>query len=93
MDLASIVGLVVALALMIYGMGLDQVGSFLHTPSALITFGGALGAILASNTIKSFLSGLKTFLLIFKSPKQSEINYRIIKPCKTRRIACIGGIG
>ncbi len=72
MDLASIVGLVVALALMIYGMGLDQVGSFLHTPSALITFGGALGAILASNTIKSFLSGLKTFLLIFKSPKQSE---------------------
>ena len=72
MDLASIVGLVVALALMIYGMGLDQVGSFLHAPSALITFGGALGAILASNTIKSFLSGLKTFLLIFKSPKQSE---------------------
>lgn len=72
MDLASIIGLLVALALMIYGMGLDKIGSFLDPASALITFGGAFGAVLASNTMKSFVTGLKSFALIFKAPKQSE---------------------
>lgn len=75
MDLASIIGLVLAFVLMVYGMaakGFDKVGSFLDFPSALITFGGSLGATLASNTIQSFLAGLKSFALIFKTPKYDE---------------------
>lgn len=76
MDIASIIGLVGAFALMIFGMvsgkGFSAVGSFIHPASALITFGGAFGAVLAANPMKDFVSGLKSFLLIFKTPSQSE---------------------
>lgn len=76
MDLASIIGLIAAFALMIFGItndkGMGALSSFLDPPSALITFGGSFGAMFASSHIKSFLAGLKSFLLIFKMPKQSE---------------------
>ncbi len=77
MDIASIIGLVGALALMIFGMvngkGFGVItDTFLDLPSALITFGGAFGAILAMNPMKDFINGLKTFALIFKVPKANE---------------------
>ncbi len=79
MDIASIVGLIAALALMIFGMvngkGFGVIfDSFIHIPSALITFGGAFGAVLAMNPLKDFITGLKSFLLILKTPKQNEID-------------------
>lgn len=78
MDLASVIGLIAALALMIFGMvngkGFGVISdSFLHAPSALITFGGALGATLAMYSLKSFVSALKSFLLIFKLPRSNEV--------------------
>ncbi len=77
MDIASIIGLVGALALMIFGMvngkGFGVItDTFMDLPSALITFGGAFGAILAMNPMKDFIAGLKTFTLIFKVPKSNE---------------------
>ncbi len=77
MDLATIIGMVLALILMLYGMangpkGAAAMGSFIDIPSIFITFGGALGATLAANSMSSFLTGLKTFLLIFKVPKNNE---------------------
>ena len=76
MDIASIIGLVGAFALMIFGMvyGKDfsAIQNFIDPPSALITFGGAFGAVLITNTLQSFVSGLKTFTLIFKLPKANE---------------------
>lgn len=79
MDIASIIGLVGSFGLMIFGMvngkGFGVItDSFLHGPSALITLGGAVGAMLASNTMKGFLSGLKSFALILKAPKSSEMD-------------------
>ena len=77
MDIASLIGFIAALGLMVYGM-VDGKGfsvitdTFLNLPSALITFGGALGAVLAMNPLKDFLSGLKSFLLVFKVPKANE---------------------
>lgn len=75
-DLASIIGLIAAFVLMIFGItnekGMGAIKSFLDPPSALITFGGAFGAMLAASPLKGFLGALKTFLLIFKTPKQSE---------------------
>lgn len=73
MDIASIIGLVLAFGLMIYGMGNGNMGMaalpiFVDWPSVFITFGGALGATLASNTVQSFLEGLKSIKLIFKLP-------------------------
>lgn len=75
MDLASILGLLVGFILVIFGIVYSKDGinfgaikSFLDVSSALITFGGAFFAILAGNTIASFVGGLKSFALVFKSP-------------------------
>lgn len=79
MDIATIVGLVGALGLMIFGMvngkGFGVItDSFLDPASALITFGGAFGAMLASNPLKDFIAGIKSFGLILKTPKASELD-------------------
>lgn len=71
MDLASIIGLVVCLAMVIFGI-VSSGGSFgamirfLDPPSALITFGGTFCCVLAANTIPDFVAGLKSFTLILK---------------------------
>ena len=77
MDIASLIGLIGSFGLMIFGMvngrGFGVItDTFLDPASALITFGGAFGAVLAMNPLKDFLAGLKSFLLIFKTPKSSE---------------------
>ncbi len=70
MDIASVIGLVVCFVLMIFGMvfGKDfsAVMSFLHAPSALITFGGAFCCMMASCTMPDFIANLKSIGLIFK---------------------------
>jgi len=74
-DLASLIGLVVCLILVLFGIvaghSFGVVLDFMDLNSALITFGGAFCCILASNTMSDFLAGLKSIKLIFKN---SEIN-------------------
>lgn len=41
---------------------------YVNLPSAIITFGGAFAAILASYSMQDYIAGLKSFLLIFKAP-------------------------
>jgi len=48
--------------------GFSALNNFVDFQSALITIGGAMMAILASNTLPSFLGGLKTIALVFKAP-------------------------
>ena len=72
-DLASIIGLILGFALMFYGMinsnfGIAGIPFFLNFPSALITFGGTLGAVLASYSLKDFMAGIKSMGLVFKTP-------------------------
>jgi len=76
-DIASIIGFVGAFALMIFGMvngkGFSVItDTFLDPASALITFGGSFGAILAMSPMQDFLNGLKSFALVFKVPKANE---------------------
>ena len=79
MDLASIIGLILCIILVIFGIVFDKsagivfsnLNSFVDIPSVLITFGGSFSCILASYTISGFLEGLKSFRLVLKS---SEIN-------------------
>lgn len=89
MDLGSILGLVLCFVLVIFGIVFEQDGpsivfsnleSFLDVPSALITFGGAFMCILASNSIQSFVAGLKSFTLVFKETAMNvpEIIQKII---------------
>ncbi len=73
MDLATIIGLIAAFALMIFGIcngpyGATALPWFVDWPSLLITFGGSIGATLAANTIQSFVSGLRSIALVFKVP-------------------------
>lgn len=77
MDLASIIGLVVAFGLMIYGIvGADGFGAlkaFFDPASVYITFGGAFATILAmSPSIGAFVTGLKSFGLILKPVPSNE---------------------
>lgn len=72
MDIASLVGIIFGFAMLVFGIisnaGIGGVGSYLDGASALITFGGALGATLCSFTLQDFVAGLKSFTLIFKVP-------------------------
>ena len=85
MDIASILGLVICLGLVIFGIvfgnPFNVIINFLDAPSALITFGGAFCCILASNSIPSFVNGLKSFKLILKVPtfNTGEIIGKIIE--------------
>lgn len=84
MDIASLIGLIAGLVLMVFGMvygkGFGVLSGFIDPPSALITFGGSFMAILTSYTLSDFLAGFKTFTLIFKTSAMnvSEIIQKII---------------
>ena len=72
-DLASIIGFILGFALMFYGIinsnfGIAGIPFFLDFSSALITFGGTLGAVLASYSLKDFMAGIKSIGLVFKTP-------------------------
>ena len=72
MDLASILGLLLCLGMCVYGIidnaGAENFGRYLDPPSAIITFGGAFFELMASTTLKEYVAGLKSFMLIFKAP-------------------------
>lgn len=72
MDLASILGLVLCLVMCIYGIidnaGIENIGRYMDLPSAIITFGGSFFAVMAMNSMKDYIGGLKSFMLVFKAP-------------------------
>lgn len=88
MDLASIIGLVLSMGLMLFGIMFEgsefvpaNIMVFIHWPSVLITFGGSFMAVLAqSESLRSFLNGLKSITLIMKvaTKSESEIIHKII---------------
>lgn len=78
MDIATIIGLLLGIGLMVFGMVTGDAGpaaitSFLHLPSFLITFGGTFGAVMASFSMSDFIKGLKTITLVFKVPQIDSI--------------------
>ena len=72
MDIASLLGIILGLAMLLFGMiksaGLGGFGEYMDPTSAIITFGGSLFATLGSFTMQDFIAGLKSFTLIFKVP-------------------------
>lgn len=86
MDIASLAGIILCLIMMIYGLissaGLANiVPEYWNYPSAIITFGGAFFATMASVSMADFIGGLKSFLLIFKAPalNTAEMIQKIIE--------------
>ncbi len=86
MDIASIIGLVVAIVLVFISISLGEDGvasvkAFLDAPSAMITFGGAFSCVLVSHTMQDFINGIKGIKLAFKVPvlNTSEMIKNIIE--------------
>lgn len=84
MDIATLLGLIISLGLMLFSIMLENpaaIFGFLDFPSALITFGGAFMIMMASSkNIGEFLAGLKSFGLVLKplNLNQSEVIRSII---------------
>ena len=77
MDLATLIGLIAGISLMILGIvtgdqGVAALGNFWDLTSVLITFGGAFMAVLASSEMKDFINGLKSIKITFKPPQLNE---------------------
>lgn len=73
MDLASLIGIIMCIALVVFAIasgdeGLGALMNFVDFQSVLITIGGSVCAVLTSNSMKDFLGGLKSISLIFKAP-------------------------
>ena len=72
MDLASILGLILCFVMCVYGIisnaGAENFIRYLDAPSAIITFGGSFFAVMAMYSMKDFVGGLKSFMLVFKAP-------------------------
>ena len=71
-DLASVLGLLLCFGMCAFGIinsaGLANINRYGDVASAIITFGGAFFAIMASTTMKNYIEGLKSFMLVFKAP-------------------------
>lgn len=77
MDIASIIGLILCFGMLVLGIlsaskgDITAAASYIDIPSIFITFGGAFSAVLTSNTLQSFLGGLKSFSLVLKQPQDN----------------------
>ena len=68
MDIASLLGIILGFSMVIFGIlsaGAD-IGSYIDVPSIIITLGGSISGVLASNKLKDFIGGLKSITLAFK---------------------------
>lgn len=72
MDIASLIGFIMCFGMLAFGIiqaaGLSGVMNYVDVPSAIITFGGALAAVMTSYSMADYLAGLKSIGLIFKAP-------------------------
>ena len=85
MDLASIIGLIACLVIVIFGIlygqdGLSVLLDFYDPPSIFITFGGAFCCmLLMSPSLREYIKSLKSFGLILKVvPSNEEETIRTI---------------
>lgn len=63
MDIATVVGYVLGVSMLLMGIGVSEVGGFIDTPSVMIVGGGTVGALFISFP----LDNLKTFLTVTKN--------------------------
>ena len=76
MDLATLLGLIICFVLVIFGIVFGKTGvnfalimDFVDPQSVMITFGGAFCCVMAMNSMRDYVSGLKSISMAFKVPK------------------------
>lgn len=70
MDIATLVGMIIGVVMVIFGAGGFGVikESFMDIPSVIITIGGSVGGVIASNKLPVVISSIKAITLTFKQP-------------------------
>lgn len=71
------IGLIGCIFIIIFGIITGQLGvaalpNFFDLPSVIITIGGTFLCVMASNSMKDFVAGLKSIMLVFKVPAGDE---------------------
>ncbi len=70
MDIASLGGIVLGFAMVIFGIwssgGLDSFGNFIDIPSVFITIGGSIASVLTAHKMPDFINGFKSIALPFQ---------------------------
>ncbi len=76
MDIATLLGIIIGFAMVIFGIltsgGVDALGSYVDIPSIIITLGGTLTSVLTSCTISEYITGFKSIAIVFKIQKIDE---------------------
>ena len=77
MDLASILGLVICVGMVLLGIvsgdqGAAALMNFVDVNSVLITLGGAFASTLVFVSVKDFVNSLKAFSIAMKAPKYND---------------------
>ena len=77
LNVASVAGFILCLGIIITGIatngGIGTIMNFIHVPSMLVTFGGALFAVMiTSDSFADYLDGLKSFPEAFHKVKLNE---------------------
>ena len=73
MDIASLAGLLLCFAMLMFGIvsaaGIaNLVKEYIDVPSFIITFGGSIFSTLTQFSLQDFIGGLKSITLVFKTP-------------------------
>lgn len=77
MDLASIIGMIACVGMVVLGIvsgdqGVAAFGNFVDVTSVIITVGGSMCSVLVSYTIPDFINSLKAFTQGIKAQKNNE---------------------
>lgn len=68
MDFTTIIGVVAGMALILYGIGMENMGNFISPSSLLIVLGGTFAALVASYPARVLKQLPKQFKIIMKNP-------------------------
>lgn len=68
MDIASLLGIVLGLAMTVFGILSNKANllGYIDVASVIITIGGSITGVLGSNKLSDFINGFKSFALAFK---------------------------
>lgn len=69
MDLTTLIGTIIGIALVINGIGTDKLGNFFDASSILIVIGGTLAATIASYPLRMLLDIPKHMMVLFQGKK------------------------
>lgn len=74
MDKATLLGLVLGIFFLIFGMGVSSIPSFINIPSILVTFGGTFGSIFIAFSLEQVLGSIKIAKKTFSTSADDPIS-------------------